>query len=246
MKIIQSRLEGVPDNIVDPDAVQFASRKVAAVSGDARRALDICRRAVEIVEQSRADRQETTFPSTPSKSGRNQASDNMVTSDKVTIQVIIKAINEATNSPLQLYLRHLPLSAKIFLAALLGRMRRSGVNENLMADVIEDAERLVRMAPSASMVEVLLGKEDKVKKEQDLFLTPRRRGAAGTKQGDGEIPRVKGLMIAAAGLVEGGIIGLEMNRRGERAGRVRLNVGEEEIKAALKDDLEVGGMGFNG
>jgi len=50
MLIIQSRLEGVPGNIVHPDAIQFAARKVAAVSGDARRALDICRRAVEITE----------------------------------------------------------------------------------------------------------------------------------------------------------------------------------------------------
>jgi origin recognition complex subunit 1 len=40
IRIVQSRLEGVPGNIVEPDAVQFASRKVAAVSGDARRALD--------------------------------------------------------------------------------------------------------------------------------------------------------------------------------------------------------------
>ena len=62
MRIIQSRLEGVPGNIVDPDAVQFASRKVAAVSGDARRALDICRRAVELAESDvQGD------PSTPSK-----------------------------------------------------------------------------------------------------------------------------------------------------------------------------------
>ncbi|KLJ05517.1 origin recognition complex subunit 1 [Blastomyces silverae] len=52
MEIIGSRLSNVPGNIVDPDAVQFASRKVAAVSGDARRALDICRRAVEIAEQA--------------------------------------------------------------------------------------------------------------------------------------------------------------------------------------------------
>ncbi|KAL3961629.1 hypothetical protein ACCO45_003152 [Purpureocillium lilacinum] len=64
MRIIQSRLEGVPGNIVDPDAIQFASRKVAAVSGDARRALDICRRAVELAE---GDVQGD--PTTPSKSG---------------------------------------------------------------------------------------------------------------------------------------------------------------------------------
>ncbi len=50
MKIVQSRLEGVPGGIVRPEAVQFASRKVAAVSGDACRALDICRRAVELAE----------------------------------------------------------------------------------------------------------------------------------------------------------------------------------------------------
>lgn len=51
MQIISSRLENVPGDIVDADAVQFAARKVAAVSGDARRALDICRRAVEIAQQ---------------------------------------------------------------------------------------------------------------------------------------------------------------------------------------------------
>ncbi|KAK5277668.1 Origin recognition complex, subunit 1, partial [Cryomyces antarcticus] len=50
ISIITSRLENVPGAIVHPDAIQFASRKVAAVSGDARRALDICRRAVEIAE----------------------------------------------------------------------------------------------------------------------------------------------------------------------------------------------------
>jgi len=32
------------------DAVRLATRKVAAVSGDARRALDICRRAAELPE----------------------------------------------------------------------------------------------------------------------------------------------------------------------------------------------------
>lgn len=34
----------------EEDAIQLAARKVAAVSGDARRALDICRRATEIAE----------------------------------------------------------------------------------------------------------------------------------------------------------------------------------------------------
>ncbi|RPB05014.1 hypothetical protein L873DRAFT_1798447 [Choiromyces venosus 120613-1] len=52
MNMIQSCLEGVSSNIVDPEAIQFASRQVAAASRDARRSLDICCRAFEIVEHS--------------------------------------------------------------------------------------------------------------------------------------------------------------------------------------------------
>ena len=36
--------------VFEPDAISLAARKVAAVTGDARRALDICRRATEIAE----------------------------------------------------------------------------------------------------------------------------------------------------------------------------------------------------
>ena len=36
--------------VFEPDAMSLVARKVAAVSGDARRALDICRRATEIAE----------------------------------------------------------------------------------------------------------------------------------------------------------------------------------------------------
>lgn len=49
-QIISSRLEGL--KCFDEDAIQLVSRKVAAVSGDARRALDICRRAVLISENN--------------------------------------------------------------------------------------------------------------------------------------------------------------------------------------------------
>lgn len=46
--IIRSRLEGL--KLFDNQAIEFCARKVGAVSGDARRALDICRRAAEIAE----------------------------------------------------------------------------------------------------------------------------------------------------------------------------------------------------
>lgn len=47
-EILMARLSGT--ETFNKDAVQLVARKVAAVSGDARRALDICRRATEIAE----------------------------------------------------------------------------------------------------------------------------------------------------------------------------------------------------
>lgn len=38
--------------MIDPMAIQLCARKVAAVAGDARKALDVCRRAVEVFETS--------------------------------------------------------------------------------------------------------------------------------------------------------------------------------------------------
>ncbi|NWJ01210.1 CDC6 protein, partial [Crypturellus undulatus] len=50
--ILQERLRQVAgDTVLDGSAVQFCARKVSAVSGDARKALDICRRAVELLER---------------------------------------------------------------------------------------------------------------------------------------------------------------------------------------------------
>ncbi|XP_062544380.1 origin recognition complex subunit 1 [Armigeres subalbatus] len=47
-EIVMARLTGT--SAFDAEAVQLVARKVAAVSGDARRALDICRRATEIAD----------------------------------------------------------------------------------------------------------------------------------------------------------------------------------------------------
>jgi len=48
-EIVKLRLEEL--NVFDMDAITFAARKVASVSGDARRALEICRRSTELAER---------------------------------------------------------------------------------------------------------------------------------------------------------------------------------------------------
>ncbi|CAH3024145.1 unnamed protein product [Porites evermanni] len=59
VKIIQDRLTVVEErsSILDTSAIQFCARKVSAMAGDMRKALDICRRAVEVVESGERKQQ---------------------------------------------------------------------------------------------------------------------------------------------------------------------------------------------
>jgi origin recognition complex subunit 1 len=282
MAIIQSRLSGIDQVVVEPDAIQFASRKVAAVSGDARRALDICRRAVEIAEEEtkpaaddkandaphaddkamvRDPGKENLAPDTPSKTPGREKSFLTINAlarqpprGVVTIATIKRAINEATSTPLAAHLRSLPLASKLFLAALLARLRRTGIPESTLADVTDEARKLGLMAMNPFVEEFLLTPVDvayslareAAEKAKAGANTPAKRGrAAAVKKDVVRSARALGLGAATRELAEAGIIGVE-HRHGERAGRVRLGVGEDEIRAALRDDEECRGLGLNG
>lgn len=255
MAIIQSRLEGVGQVIVESDAVQFASRKVAAVSGDARRALDICRRAVEFAEQESAEAEkekENAAPDTPSKTPARQRPlpfGNAQKKGVVNIATIRRAITEATSTPMAAYLRALPLASKLFLAALLARLRRTGITESTLADIVDEAKRMGIMSQSKPLEQYLLtpattpqqlGHEDAPGAGQ----TPSKRGRPAAKKDGEKAARVLGMGNAAVELAEAGIIGLE-SRHGDRVGRVRLGVGEDDVRNALREDLESQGLGFN-
>lgn len=158
---------------------------------------------------------------------------------KVTIATVKKAINEATSSPLQQYLKSLPLASKLFLAALLARTRRTGVGECLLGDVIEEAKRLAQMAAENPLVQHEL--------LTDALRGPRDGAAAGKrKAATAAVARVLGMGVAAEELAEAGVVGLEPGRRGERGGKLRLRVGDEEVRLALRNDGELKGLGFGG
>lgn len=261
MKIVQSRLEGVPGDIVEPDAVQFASRKVAAVSGDARRALDICRRAVELAEaESKDDGAEATSnPPTPSKHGRGAAAATPQKDDgkkkkkaikgRVTIETVRRAINEATSNPLQLYLRALPFASRMFLSALISRTQRTGLAESTYGDVLEEMQRMLKLASGHS-------------RPLDLMLDRHQyRGAAtegGGNVGSGLMTpsktakqggsqrlhlRPAGIGASAVELMGAGIVYLE-GQRAERPSKIRLAVGDEEVRLAFRDDPEIKVLGM--
>ncbi|CAA22443.1 origin recognition complex subunit Orc1 [Schizosaccharomyces pombe] len=184
--IIAARLEAVrDDDVFSSDAIRFAARKVAAVSGDARRALDICRRASELAEN---------------KNG------------KVTPGLIHQAISEMTASPLQKVLRNLSFMQKVFLCAIVNRMRRSGFAESYVYEVLEEAERLLRVMTTP----------DAEAKFGELIL---RRPEFG---------------YVLSSLSENGVLYLE--NKSSRNARVRLAIADDEIKLAFRGDSELAGI----
>ncbi|KAH8676360.1 ATPase [Xylariales sp. PMI_506] len=234
MKIIQSRLEGVPGNIVESDAVQFASRKVAAVSGDARRALDICRRAVELAEAEAKGPGGGQEPSTPSKKVAEKANNvekKNAARGRVTIATVKRAINEATSSPLQQYLRALPYASKLVLAALLVRNQRTGLPDSTYGDVQEELRRSLVIDAGSRRVKLLLG--EGVRPGPDLKRKSSVKGMA----------RATGIGAAAVDLSGAGVIILE-GQRPERPSKIRLAVGDEEVKLAFRDDPEIKALGI--
>lgn len=238
MKIVQSRLEGVPDNIVEPDAIQFASRKVAAVSGDARRALDICRRAVELAEAEAKAADAVANPATPSKRQREKEAKGGDTParkknlGRVTIDTVRRAINEATSSPLQQYLRALPFTSRLLLAALLARTQRTGLAESTYGDVLEEMQRSFRLASGNRQLE-LLEKRGRPAVVGNMWESRARSDVKGV--------RLAGLGAAAVDLTGAGIINLEAHKA-ERPSKIRLAVGDEEVRLAFRDDPEVKAM----
>ena len=229
MKIIESRLEGVPGNIVEPDAIQFASRKVAAVSGDCRRNLDICRRAVEIAEaESVAVDIEQITPIKKQKSTAPSPKRPEKRRGKVTINTIKQAIAEATSTPTQHFLRSLPPSSKLFLVALLARNKRSGVAESTLREVLNDAVRLLKVANADSTAKCLgtyplsIG-TNSIESDRSQASTAARIISMGT---------------SAVTLAEAGVLSLE-TRKGERIARIRLCAAETDVQLALRGDLDL-------
>lgn len=190
IQIITARLNKY-GHIFQPEAIELASRKVASVNGDARRALDFCRRAVELALEDPDNKDDGT----------------------VKFKHVKMAIDETTNSPMFIYLQELPFSSKILLSAVMARIRRSGINENPMSDIIEETQQLCKISKQSEKIMRVLYE-------------------------NGTRIRMNGLTKSIAELVEGGIL-IQQNMKGERCPKIRLAIAQEEIKMAFRTDRDM-------
>ncbi|KAF8513451.1 P-loop containing nucleoside triphosphate hydrolase protein [Hysterangium stoloniferum] len=116
-KIVEARLEtakqGLPAemgaDIFEKDTLRLCAMRISNISGDARRMLDVCRRAVELV----------------------RASNTRI----VKMSHITQVIEAMQNSPTAAYLRDCSLHERIMLASLLKCVKREGVEEIRWDDI---------------------------------------------------------------------------------------------------------------
>ncbi|XP_066521037.1 origin recognition complex subunit 1 isoform X2 [Hoplias malabaricus] len=120
-QIISSRLNRV--KAFEEDALQLISRKVAALSGDARRCLDICRRATEICEYS-----------------SQQGSAGLV-----GMSHVMEALDEMFSSSYIAAIRCASLQEQLFLRAVIAEFRRLGLEEATFQQVFVQHQALCRM-----------------------------------------------------------------------------------------------------
>ncbi|XP_053975499.1 origin recognition complex subunit 1-like [Hylaeus volcanicus] len=113
-EIVMSRLKDF--NGFRSEAIQLVARKVSAVSGDARRALDICRRAIEIAESRNAE--------------------------TISLQDVTEAVSEMIASAKVQAIKHCSKMEQIFLQAISAEVIRTSIEDVYFIDAYKQLEAL--------------------------------------------------------------------------------------------------------
>ncbi|XP_056404027.1 cell division control protein 6 homolog [Hyla sarda] len=144
--ILQDRLKQVSgDPVLDNAAIQFCARKVSAVSGDARKALDICRRAVEIVE-SDVRSQTVLKPRSESASPAKETASTPVPK-KVSLPHISRVISDVYGDKMSRSSggdETFPLQQKLVVCSLLLLTQQSKIKEVTMGKLYETYSKVCR------------------------------------------------------------------------------------------------------
>ncbi|XP_006832648.1 PREDICTED: cell division control protein 6 homolog [Chrysochloris asiatica] len=141
--ILHDRLNQVStEQVLDNAAVLFCARKISAVSGDVRKALDVCRRAIEIVE-SDVKSQTILKPLSECKS-----SSETVVPKRVGLTHISQVISEVDGNRMALGQEgaedSFPLQQKILVCSLLLLTRQLKIKEVTLGKLYEAYSKVCR------------------------------------------------------------------------------------------------------
>ncbi|RUS77815.1 hypothetical protein EGW08_014432, partial [Elysia chlorotica] len=144
--ILKHRLER--ECVVEPSAINFCARKVSAVAGDMRKALDVCRRAVEIVEGDA--KYHTVLKSQDCNSPTKQRPCDNLPLKKVTLAHISQVMNDVYGNNLNKSVSGggvdstVPLQQKLAVCSLLVLLRTGRLKEVLLGKLHESYSRVCR------------------------------------------------------------------------------------------------------
>ncbi|TPX38634.1 hypothetical protein SeLEV6574_g07713 [Synchytrium endobioticum] len=128
LNIAIDRLKDVPCS--SHDAILYAAQWTQGVSGDARRMLDICRRAFELAELESRDK------------------DGAV---KLSIKLVQEAIKQMSGAVTIQAIARSSVHARMFLKALIKRMRLSGRPEATYKEIVEEQTRMCQLNKSLTI-----------------------------------------------------------------------------------------------
>lgn len=210
------------------DAIEIASRKVASVSGDARRALKVCKRAAEIAEQHYMARYGYSYDGKTLEKhyDTSESTDEEDANDSERIQTvhishIMKALNETINSQTTRFISKLSFTGKLFLFALLNLMKKSGLQEQRLGDIIDEIKSLIEMnAKNRFVLEI-----SNTLFQKDTLLTT-------------EQLRIVSWDFVINQLIDAGII-IKQSLKNEKISCVKLCISAEDVKKALELDDEL-------
>ncbi|GFR10636.1 cell division control protein 6 homolog [Trichonephila clavata] len=103
VSILEDRLSEVQNNgtfVIKPIAIQFCDRKIAAESGDVRKALNVCMRAIQVVEK-RFSKQATLKSTSDDRCNPGSPMKRSTVVQCVDVQEISAVLHEVYGSRLQ-------------------------------------------------------------------------------------------------------------------------------------------------
>ncbi|KAL6564491.1 AAA ATPase [Orobanche minor] len=134
--ILQDRLRTLPYTVFQPQAVELCARKVAAASGDMRKALSVCRSAIEMLEAEKRDPIGDSIPSSLDRIGDQQMPDaeeiltNQV-NNMVRIDHVAAALSKTFKSPVVDTIQSLPQHQQIILCSAVKLFRKGKKDTNI-------------------------------------------------------------------------------------------------------------------
>ncbi|KAJ7704310.1 P-loop containing nucleoside triphosphate hydrolase protein [Mycena rosella] len=168
--IVEARLEsarsGQPadaQNVLDTDAIKLTSKKVSSISGDARRILDICRRAVEVAHQD---------------------------CRMAVIRDVNEVTKQMQNSPTAAFLRDCSFHERVTLVSLIKCIKREGVEEIKWGDVLHQHGLYVKVLEDPDVPKLRMPTPSELALVLDSLVASRallmEGGAAAQRKAEGE------------------------------------------------------------